>query len=82
MMDERKIKEAAYALWEQDGKPNGQDLEHWFKASSSLGNDSQEDGQGSSLGEETQDVALSDHLANDENGKPEATAKKSQSKKE
>lgn len=36
-MDEQKIKEAAYALWEKDGKPHGHDLEHWFKASSALG---------------------------------------------
>jgi hypothetical protein len=35
-VEEQKIKEAAYALWEQDGKPNGLDLEHWFKATSIL----------------------------------------------
>lgn len=41
-MDEQKIKEAAYALWEQDGKPNGLDLEHWFKATSILERDDSE----------------------------------------
>lgn len=35
-MDEQKIKEAAYALWEKDGRPDGHDLEHWFKASSTV----------------------------------------------
>jgi hypothetical protein len=35
-VDEQKIKEAAYALWEQDGKPNGLDLEHWFNATTIL----------------------------------------------
>ncbi|WP_350647265.1 DUF2934 domain-containing protein [Pseudomonas sp. HY13-MNA-CIBAN-0226] len=27
-MNEQKIKEAAYVLWEKDGKPDGRDLEH------------------------------------------------------
>jgi hypothetical protein len=31
-MDEQRIKEAAYELWEKAGKPDGQDLEHWFAA--------------------------------------------------
>jgi hypothetical protein len=31
-MDEQKIREAAYRLWEKQGKPQGQDLEHWFTA--------------------------------------------------
>jgi hypothetical protein len=29
---ESKIKETAYALWEREGRPNGRDLEHYFKA--------------------------------------------------
>jgi hypothetical protein len=33
-MDEQKIREAAYRLWEKEGKPQGQDLEHWFTAES------------------------------------------------
>ncbi|WP_145311073.1 DUF2934 domain-containing protein [Pseudomonas sp. SJZ080] len=36
-MDEQKIREAAYRLWEKDGKPQGQDLEHWFTAEKSVG---------------------------------------------
>lgn len=34
-MDEQKIREAAYRLWEKQGKPQGQDLEHWFTAEKS-----------------------------------------------
>lgn len=36
-MDEQKIREAAYRLWEKEGKPQGQDLEHWFTAEKSAG---------------------------------------------
>lgn len=35
MMDEQKIRESAYQLWEKEGKPQGQDLEHWFIAEKS-----------------------------------------------
>lgn len=31
-MDEQKIREAAHRLWEKQGRPQGQDLEHWFAA--------------------------------------------------
>lgn len=36
-MDDQKIKEAAYRLWKKDGKPQGQDLEHWFTAEKAAG---------------------------------------------
>lgn len=36
-MDEQKIREAAYRLWEKEGKPQGQDLKHWFTAEKSAG---------------------------------------------
>jgi hypothetical protein len=39
-MDEQKIREAAYRLWEKQGKPQGQDLEHWFTAEQSEGESS------------------------------------------
>lgn len=35
-MDEQKIRETAYRLWEKQGKPQGQDLEHWFTAEQSV----------------------------------------------
>lgn len=38
-MDEQEIREAAYRLWEQQGKPQGQDLEHWFTAEKSAGDE-------------------------------------------
>lgn len=34
-MDEQEIREAAYRLWEKQGKPQGQELEHWFTAEKS-----------------------------------------------
>jgi hypothetical protein len=52
-VDEQKIKEAAYALWEQDGKPNGLDLEHWFKATTIL--ERADPGKFTSASEEKQD---------------------------
>ena len=34
MPDEREqaIRERAYAIWEQEGRPDGKDLEHWLRA--------------------------------------------------
>lgn len=46
-MDEQKIREVAYRLWEKEGKPQGQDLEHWFTAEKSS---SEEDFDGSTSG--------------------------------
>lgn len=36
-MDEQKIREAAYRLWEKQGKPQGTDLENWFTAEKTVG---------------------------------------------
>lgn len=30
------IAQKAYALWEQEGRPNGRDIEHWRKAEEEL----------------------------------------------
>ncbi len=32
MATEEKIRELAYAIWEQEGRPNGKDVEHYFRA--------------------------------------------------
>lgn len=29
---EQRIRETAYYLWEQDGRPEGRDLDYWLKA--------------------------------------------------
>jgi hypothetical protein len=29
---EQAIRERAYAIWEEEGRPDGQDLEHWRRA--------------------------------------------------
>jgi hypothetical protein len=34
---EQTIRERAYALWEQDGRPEGRSLAHWFKAEGEIG---------------------------------------------
>ncbi|MEB0222939.1 DUF2934 domain-containing protein [Pseudomonas sp. 10S4] len=52
-MDEQKIREAAYWLWESEGKPQGQDLEHWLTAEKSAGEeDFDSSTSGSTLGSE------------------------------
>ncbi|WP_109513535.1 DUF2934 domain-containing protein [Pseudomonas ovata] len=35
-MDEETIRKAAYDIWEKQGKPHGQDFEHWLQARDSL----------------------------------------------
>ena len=32
MATEEKVRELAYAIWEQEGRPNGKDVEHYFRA--------------------------------------------------
>ena len=32
MISEQQIKELAYAIWEQEGRPEGKDLEYYFRA--------------------------------------------------
>jgi Protein of unknown function (DUF2934) len=35
---EKEIRQRAYELWEQEGKPHGDDLRHWLKALEQFGN--------------------------------------------
>ena len=39
MLDEREqaIRERAYAIWEQDGRPEGRSLAHWSQAEVEIG---------------------------------------------
>jgi hypothetical protein len=32
----REVRERAYALWERDGRPEGQAEQHWFRAEAEL----------------------------------------------
>ncbi len=32
MVNEEEIKELAYSIWEEEGRPEGKDLEHYFRA--------------------------------------------------
>jgi hypothetical protein len=36
---EKQIRERAYALWEQEGRPEGEDLRHWVAAWEEIGSD-------------------------------------------
>jgi hypothetical protein len=38
MLDQRDqiIRERAYALWEEEGRPHGSDLTHWLRAETEL----------------------------------------------
>ncbi|WP_137391914.1 DUF2934 domain-containing protein [Rhodoligotrophos defluvii] len=33
---EQRIRERAHALWEQDGRPDGRDQEHWERAAKAI----------------------------------------------
>lgn len=34
---EQELREAAYYLWEQEGRPDGKDFDHWIRANAELG---------------------------------------------
>ncbi|MDK4198797.1 DUF2934 domain-containing protein [Pseudomonas sp. HR1] len=33
---EERIRQRAYEIWEREGRPHGQDFEHWFQANREL----------------------------------------------
>jgi hypothetical protein len=39
-MDNKTIEQIAYRIWEEQGKPDGLDFEHWLQARKELGEDS------------------------------------------
>src|SRR5688500_2801776 len=44
---EERVRERAYALWEQEGRPDGREQEHWEEASREL----QQNGDGAASGD-------------------------------
>ena len=36
MVGEEQVKELAYAIWEQEGRPEGKDMEHYYRARQTL----------------------------------------------
>lgn len=36
---EHRIRERAYAIWEQEGRPAGKDLDHWLRAEAEIAAD-------------------------------------------
>ena len=36
MPDDDKLRERAYAIWEQEGRPEGRDQDHWYRADQEL----------------------------------------------
>lgn len=43
---EHKVRERAYALWEDEGRPAGRHAEHWQRASSEIAQDASSQPQG------------------------------------
>ncbi len=39
---EQAIRERAYAIWEEEGRPDGKDLEHWLRAEAEINSADQE----------------------------------------
>jgi hypothetical protein len=39
---EQAIRERAYAIWKEEGCPDGKDLEHWLRAEAEINSDDQE----------------------------------------
>ena len=35
----RNIRERAYAIWEQEGRPEGKGLDHWIQAEAEIANE-------------------------------------------
>ena len=35
-MREQAVRERAYAIWEQEGRPDGKDLDHWLRAEAEI----------------------------------------------
>jgi hypothetical protein len=34
---EQAIRERAYAIWEEEGRPQGRDVDHWLRAETEIG---------------------------------------------
>jgi hypothetical protein len=41
---EQAIRERAYALWEEEGRPDGKDLDHWHRAEAEIRSTEREEG--------------------------------------
>ncbi|WP_207747543.1 DUF2934 domain-containing protein [Pelagibacterium limicola] len=53
-IDQENVRQRAYALWEQQGKPEGRELDHWKQAEREL-----------SGSDENEDAGLSDEMSED-----------------
>lgn len=70
-MDEDTIRQAAYRIWEENGRPEGQDFEHWFQARNQL-DDNENDGLPGSI---ASSVAQPDSTFSADEPAPVATEK-------
>lgn len=76
-MDEETIRLTAYRIWEQQGKPDGQDFVHWLQAREELAPGQSDSSSGSAESSVTQPVpAQSKRQAT-----PSSTTRKARSKK-
>ena len=39
MQDDRRIRERAHAIWEQEGRPEGREQQHWSQAEQEVGSE-------------------------------------------
>lgn len=62
-----KIAQRAYEIWEQEGRPDGRDLEHWLRAESVLR-------QGSTAGEVSAEAAAASSQKSRKNSTPRAAS--------
>jgi hypothetical protein len=41
-----QVRQRAYALWEEEGRPEGREQDHWQRAEEELGQDGKQEGEG------------------------------------
>lgn len=79
-MDEETIKQAAYRIWEKQGKPHGMDFEHWMQAKKDY-EDDQSDGLPGSVSSSVTPPGV-DHAPQDSEAKaPSATKARRKTRK-
>ncbi|KRP43785.1 Protein of unknown function [Pseudomonas libanensis] len=76
-MDEETIRLTAYRIWEQQGKPDGQDFVHWLQAREELTPGQRDSSSGSIENNVTQPVSVQSKRQ----AAPSSTTRKARGKK-
>jgi hypothetical protein len=75
-----KIRQRAYEIWEQEGRPHGEDLKHWLKAFEEIGTRAEKkarkprSAKGKSAGSATESPSLRSAAPAKSNAKPARNA--------